>query len=320
MVEDPQTFQPLFGSDKAACGFEIGDALVIKKSLADSVKQVGNTEYETSYSIVPKLMTIYRGYTWADIEHNGSVVRVITTHLESLWDKEKVPNSALQARQLVEDLKATSMPLIVMGDFNADPRDPRVNAEQNPGGQPEASKECPVGGKKCNAYWIMRDAGFSDAGPDATNPANHTWGMSALLAGPDLSRYMAALKQGNNFGFTDRLDYIFTSNGVNVQRSSIIGNKWPIGSTWDCSNEEQISHAVEVSEAMKVGLPNSGLCNSTDHAGVVATLTLANSSSISPALDGHEPFPISFWNWVGIALLVVVAYFIKRALSRRVVK
>ena len=29
MVEDPSTFQPLFGSDKAACGFEIDDAGIL---------------------------------------------------------------------------------------------------------------------------------------------------------------------------------------------------------------------------------------------------------------------------------------------------
>ena len=64
MVKDPDRFQKLFGQDKAACGFQIGDALAIKKSLASEVIKVGNTEYEASYSIVPTLMTIYRGYTW----------------------------------------------------------------------------------------------------------------------------------------------------------------------------------------------------------------------------------------------------------------
>ena len=317
MVEDPKSFQPLFGSDKAACGFEIGDALIIKKSLASKVIQVGNTEYEASYSIVPKLMTIYRGYTWADIDYNGSIVRVVTTHLESLWDSGKVPNAAKQAEQLVEDLKKTSTPLIVMGDFNSDPRDPRTNASENPGGQPESSKECPAGSDKCNAYKIMIGAGFIDAGPDSLDPKNYTWGMSALLAGPDLTRYKAAIKQGNQYGFTDRLDYIFTKNNVKVQSVKIIGNTWPQGSTWNCSNEEQLSNAMRIAEAMSTQLPDAELCNSTDHAGVVAELVLPANSRVSESLDPHEPFPISFWNWVGIFLLLVICFFVKKFINRR---
>ena len=45
MVNDPETFQPLFGQDKAACGFEIADALAIRADLAGKVLAVGNTEY-----------------------------------------------------------------------------------------------------------------------------------------------------------------------------------------------------------------------------------------------------------------------------------
>ena len=44
MVNDPETFQPLFGQDKAACGFEIADALAIRADLADKVLAVGNSE------------------------------------------------------------------------------------------------------------------------------------------------------------------------------------------------------------------------------------------------------------------------------------
>ncbi len=45
-------------------------------------------------SVVPTIMTIYRGFTWADIRINGTAVRFVTTHLESLWDKDKIPNAA----------------------------------------------------------------------------------------------------------------------------------------------------------------------------------------------------------------------------------
>lgn len=296
MVTDPKTFQPLFGSDKAACGFEIGDAIVVKKELKSQILAVGNSEYETSYSIVPQLMTIYRGYTWIDLRHQGSNVRIISTHLESLWDSNKVPNAALQAKQLIDDLSKTTMPVIVLGDFNSDPRDPRPDAKSNPGGQPEASETCNAQVKNptpstaiegCNAYWLMRKAGFTDAGPDAINPKNFTWGMNALLTGPDNKRLKAAQEMGNATGFTDRLDYIFVKNGANVISSSIIGNIQPANSRWN-----------------------------TDHAGVVAMVSLPVNKDVSPALDSHAPFPISFWNWVGIAtfasILTLMIYRRKR--------
>ena len=284
MVKDPERFQKVFGQDKAACGFQIGDALVIKKELAGQVVKVGNTEYEDSYSIVPTLMTIYRGYTWADINIANIPVRFITTHLESIWDENKVPNAAKQATQLIKDVKETDMPLVIIGDFNSDPRDPRPANAANPGLQPTASKECPAGSSKCNAYRLMKEAGFNDAGPDASDPTTYTWGMNALLTGPDPDRLKAAQAMGNEYGFTDRLDYIFTKNGVDVTTSQIIGYKAPYA---------------------------------TDHAGVFAEFSILNTlSGQSAPLDSHKPFPISFWQWVGIALLALIIWRIVRRLTR----
>ena len=40
-VKDPSTFQPLFGSDTADCGFTISDALLVRDDLADDVLQAG---------------------------------------------------------------------------------------------------------------------------------------------------------------------------------------------------------------------------------------------------------------------------------------
>ena len=284
MVKDPERFQKIFGEDKAACGFQIGDALAIKKSLADQVIQVGNTEYEDSYSIIPTLMTIYRGYTWADINIANIPVRFVSTHLESIWDENKVPNAAKQASQLISDLKETNMPLVVIGDFNADPRDPRPANAANPGLQPTASEECPAGNSKCNAYRLMMEAGFNDAGPDASDPTTYTWGMNALLTGPDPDRLKAGQSMGNEYGFTDRLDYIFTNNGVDVTTSQIIGYKAPYA---------------------------------TDHAGVFAEFTILNTlAGQSAPLPEHNPFPISFWQWVGIALIALIIWRVKRRLTR----
>ena len=286
MVSDPETFQPLFGQDKAACGFEIADALAIRADLASKVLKVGNTEYEQTYTIVPTIMTIYRGYTWADIQIGNTPVRFVTTHLESLWDKNKVPNAAIQVQQLINDLKVTKMPVVVMGDFNSDPRDPRMPENPNPGEQPVASDACPAGTSKCNAYLLMSEAGFVDAGPDPMLPENYTWGMNALLTGPDPVRLKVAKQLGNNAGYTDRLDYVFMKNGVTASSVALVG-----------------------------ATPPNNL--NTDHAGVVATLSITpGSTERSADLPEHAPFPISFWQWIGIAVVVAIVLLVVRKKRR----
>ena len=284
-VNDPKTFQALFGQNDADCGFQIGDALLIKKSLSQYVNQVGNSEYKDVYKVVPTLMEIYRGYSWADITVQGTNVRFVTTHLESLWDANKVPKAADQARQLVADLEKTKSPIVVIGDFNSDPRDPRPLDAPNPGEQPTASDKCPAGSSICNAYKVMREAGFTDSGPDASDPSTYSWGMNALLTGPDTKRAEVAQKMGNRFGFTDRLDYIFVKNGIKVLTSKIIGQTAPYG---------------------------------TDHAGVVTQLNVtALGSVVSAPLDAHQRFPISFWKGVGLVLLALITWRIVRRFRRR---
>ena len=298
-VRDPEVFNPIFGQDTASCGFTIGDALLVRDDVKDRIIQVGNSEYDATYSIVPTLMTIYRGYTWADFKVQDSVVRLITTHLESIWDENKVPNSALQAQQLVADLKDLKMPIVIMGDFNADYRDPRPQGEPNPGEQPVASETCPTpGGAKCNAYSTMIEAGFENASPDAKNPRYFTWGASALLNGPDKKRALDAKKFGNQYGFTDRLDYIFTKNVYATVSSKIIGNVWPDGSgVWDCGKDK---------------------CFPSDHAGVVATIELPRSAgAIDPDLPEHTRFPLGFWHYFAAALLLVISWRIARRFGRK---
>jgi hypothetical protein len=121
-----------------------------------------------------------------------------------------------------------------MGDFNIDPRDPRPPDAPNPAGQPEVSPTCPD--RSCSAYWLMVDAGFVDAGPDATDPQNWTWGSDGSLAGPSLGRLDDAVALGNPLGFTDRLDYVFV-RGPNerlegVARACSLAFDAPYGDVW----------------------------------------------------------------------------------------
>jgi hypothetical protein len=235
-------------------------------------------------------MKIYRGYTWVDYQLNDSLVRVVSTHLESIWDENKVPNSAIQARQLVSDLANSKMPLIVMGDFNADYRDPRPIDAPNPGLQPVVSEACPISGaSECNAYQTMIEAGFANASPDAKDPKFFSWGAGALLDGPDPDRALVATSYGNQYGFTDRLDYIFTKNVYANSSSKMIGNIYPDGSSiWDCGNKK---------------------CFASDHAGVVATIELPRGAGLTdPALADHARFPFGFWHYVALALVSLIGW------------
>lgn len=293
VVYDPDTFQPIFGQDTATCGFQIADAVLVRADLADQVSAVGQNDYERSLGI-PGLVDITRGYAWADVMVSGHDVRFVTTHLESMWTLDEVTPSGDQSRQLADELATITKPLVVMGDFNNDPRDPRPVGAPNPGGQPVGSDACPAqvadpttdtANSECNSYWVMRQAGYTDIGPDVFDGANYTWGSQSELAGPDPKRVDAALAMGNDYGFTDRLDYVFVKNGVKVKSKKspqIIGNVWPNGSdNWTCENTaSQISNTEAMSQILAdagvIDEPviGTGVCFATDHAGLVSQLRI----------------------------------------------
>ena len=274
----------------------------MRSDLADRVLASGTVEYATRTTIVPVLMEISRGYAWADIDLGGTPTRVVTTHLESLWDPGVVPSARLQAGQLIDDLATTTMPLIVLGDFNSDPRDPRP-AGVNPGGQPEVSAACPADGPQCNAVRAMSAAGFTNAGPDINDPANFTWGAGALLAGPDLARLPDALAMGNRYGMTDRIDHIWLRNGVQPERASIIGAAWPTTPTWDCRTPDQLANLRAAAEALDV---EPAGCLPSDHAGIVATVLLPESSTRDAVLVDRPSSGLTPLALLGMGIIVAV--------------
>lgn len=298
-VRDPQTFQPLFGTDSAACGFTIGDALLVRADRADDVRAVGQGDYSTIYRIVPVLFEIDRGYVWIDLAVGPGEVRFVTTHLESLWSEGATPVNALQAQELVEVVDGWGIPLVVMGDFNSDPRDPRPLTAPNPGLQPDTTTECQAqvespsrmtARAECSPYWTMVRAGFRDAGPDALDPMNATWGSSALLAGPDPDRLAQA--PNNPYGYTDRLDYVFTSSGIEAVESSLVSATWPTPKgLWECTDAQQVENANLAATIMGVELPRA-FCLPTDHVGVRATLKIGEPA-VAPQADDRPP--VLFW-------------------------
>ena len=306
-VRDPLTFQPLFGTDFAACGFTIADALLVRADRADDVRDVGQGDYSTIYSIVPVLFELNRGYVWIDLAVGAGEVRFVTTHLESLWSERATPVNAKQAQELVEVVDEWGVPSVVMGDFNSDPRDPRPLTSPNPGLQPDITTECQAQVEnpsdttarvECSPYWTMVRAGFRDAGPDALDPLNATWGASALLAGPDLDRLAQA--PNNSYGYTDRLDYVFTSAGIEVVESSLVSATWPTPEgLWECTDAQQVENADLAATSMGVELPRA-FCLPTDHVGVRATLTIPEQA-VAPQVD--DRLPVLSW----LVILGVIA-------------
>ena len=320
-VRDPQTFQPIFGTDEAACGFSIADALLVRSDLADRVVDVGVGDYDATYAVLPVVFAVDRGYAWADLRTGGGVVRFLTTHLESVWNEGAVPFSSQQARELIEVTSGWTMPLVVVGDFNSDPRDPRPLGAPNPGLQPDTSTGCAaqvpdpsadIADAACNAYWAMIEAGFADAGPDSLDPANATWGASALLAGPDLKRLAAA--QGNPYGYTDRLDYVFTKNGPEVEQASLIADTWPQGpDMWRCTSAEQDENAQRAAAAMGVEL-GEAFCLPTDHVGLLVTVDVPGAA-FATAQVNSEDRTIAFA--VGGAIVLVTSGLVSLWAIRR---
>ena len=274
---DPAIFNSKFGTDAAYCGFEIADVILIKSQLSNSVLAVGTTEFKAKYTIIPTIMSIYRGFSWVDMNIKNNPVRFVTTHLESSFGENDVPISKVQAEQLISDLASTEIPLIVMGDFNSDPRDPRANGQPNPGGQPSANKKCKAQVEEptkqtadvtCSPYWSMIQNDYRNASPDAMKPSNFTWGLNTLLTGPDARRLPVAISMGNTSGYTDRLDYIFIKGDIESVNSRIFGNS--------------------------INLEKSAWAS--DHAGVVATLKFSNPNLYTEnPPPTHNRFPIGIW-------------------------
>ncbi len=303
-MRDPTLFTPIFGEESASCGFEIADAILIRDNFNGEITQVGKSEYKKYYTVVPLVMEIYRGYSWVDLKLDGQTIRFVTTHLELLFDEELEPHSSIQVTQLIADLAATNSPLVVMGDFNADPRDPRGKRELNSGGQPTESGVCKRQEQEvlsskfdstCNAYWKMIEAGYEDVGPNSLDPQNFTWGLSALPDGPDPAREATARKWGNAFGFTERLDYIFIKGGLLVSESELVSNNSSEGTSfWNCELVQKNTK-----------------CSPGDHAGLFTRLVLTSNKETLT----NNPLPENLMvPWVkivsiGILLLILSLFF-----------
>lgn len=176
VVRDPAFFRPRLGKDTAEFALEVGDVLLVRCEWAPRIVCAGGTAYDTATRAelaVPVAMR--RGYIWADLDLDlPRPLRLVATHLESV----SATAATEQARRLVRDLAQSDMPVVILGDLNADPRSPADSA-----------------------YWIVRAAGFADAGPAGTEPTYFGGDVRLLLAEGDE-------RPQREHAFTERLDYV----------------------------------------------------------------------------------------------------------------
>ena len=165
----------------------------------------------------------------------------------------------------------------------------------------------------------MVDAGYTDSGPDAMDPKYRTWGADGDLAGPNPERLKVSLEQGNDAGFTDRLDYVFTRNGATPVRAEVFGNKWPdADQVWACDDPSQIatteeSSAILAEKGLAEPITGRGVCLPTDHAGLLAVVDVSagpQGAVTQSAPPDHSSFRIGLLGWLmiilGVLLLILI--------------
>ncbi|MFM2033348.1 MAG: hypothetical protein RLZZ297_2113 [Chloroflexota bacterium] len=298
MVSDPARFATRYGSDRAACGFSVADVILVRADAADAVVRSGVSDYVYDYTLVPGMFDMNRGYAWIDLRVGSQHIRIVSTHVEAFYYAGLQPYSIRQVDQLIRDFRSTTGALVVLGDFNNDPRDPVPSGVLNTGGMLPASPACPAqriaptvatARTECNTYWLMRGAGFADAGPDALDPNYRTWGYRADLAGPALQRILESSLATAPDGLTTRLDYIFVRGPVTVHQARVVGNGWPhIG--WPCHDDTQRAASAFAAQLLTGAVYGAAMCAPSDHAGVVATLSVGVSpveTTVPPTQYAH---------------------------------
>jgi endonuclease/exonuclease/phosphatase family metal-dependent hydrolase len=153
------------------------EAILVRTDLPPGQLSVANPRHG-NFSAVIQIpgtgISVLRGWCSVDVFIRGQNFRYICAHLE----EETVPFlQVLQAQELLSGPAASKLPVVICGDFNADPlhRDGSI------------------------AYDTVIAGGFEDAWAVA-NPANLagglTWGHDAYLADPDNA-------------FDRRIDFVF---------------------------------------------------------------------------------------------------------------
>lgn len=122
---DPATGEIISGPDGLPAAFASlvdYDVLLARRSVGASNITTKNYQAYLPVNLGPIPVAIKRGYVAADLTIAGQTFRVVTTHPEPRTPVKEVQEA--QVAELLHDLSATTLPVVVAGDFNSEPNDP----------------------------------------------------------------------------------------------------------------------------------------------------------------------------------------------------
>ncbi len=141
------------------------EVILVRTDLPSGQLRVTNRQagHFDAHLVLPGIgVEVLQGWCSVDVFGRGRRFRFINAHLQD----EAFPEIQLaQAQELLAGPADTHMPVVMAGDFNADP----------------------LGRNGTSTYPVLIDGGFSDAWVDVhPHRAGLTWGHDALLADPDV--------------------------------------------------------------------------------------------------------------------------------------
>jgi len=122
---DPSTGEVISGPDGLPAAFASlvdYDVLLVRKGIHTANVTSKSYEAYLPVNLGPIPVAIKRGYVAADVTVLGQDFRVVSTHPEPRTPVKEIQEA--QVAELLRDLAATSLPVVVAGDFNSEPNDP----------------------------------------------------------------------------------------------------------------------------------------------------------------------------------------------------
>lgn len=122
---DPSTGDIINGPDGLPAAFASlvdYDVLLVRNNLRSANVIAKNYQAYLPVNLGPIPVAIKRGYVAADVTVLGQTFRVVSTHPEPRTPVKEVQEA--QVAELLQDLGATILPILVAGDFNSEPGDP----------------------------------------------------------------------------------------------------------------------------------------------------------------------------------------------------
>ena len=122
---DPATGEVISGPDGLPAAFASlvdYDVLLARRGVTAGNVTAKNYQAYLPVNLGPIPVAIKRGYVGADLTIFGQTFRVVSTHPEPRSPVKEIQEA--QVAELLQDLSALTLPVVVAGDFNSEPNDP----------------------------------------------------------------------------------------------------------------------------------------------------------------------------------------------------